>query len=60
MGLSGCMNAVAAPLGGLVGVKAERDELLLLLLMIILPLDELFMFKFIKLDDDDDALLDCP
>lgn len=54
------MNAVAAPLGGLVGVKADRDELLLLLLMIILPLDELFMFKFIKLDDDEDALLDCP
>lgn len=57
IGLAGCMNAVAAPLGGLVGVKADRDELLLLLI-IILPLDELFMF--IKLDDEDEVLLDWP
>lgn len=52
MGLAGCINAVAAPLGWLVGVNADKDELLLLLL-IKLPLDEMF----IKLDDEDEALL---
>lgn len=54
MGLAGCINAVAAPLGWLVGVNADKDELLLLLIK--LPLDELF----IKLDDEDEALLDVP
>lgn len=54
MGLAGCINAVAAPLGWLVGVNADKEELLLLLIK--LPLDELF----IKLDDEDEALLDVP
>lgn len=54
MGLAGWIKAGAAELGGLVGVKADSDELLLLLTR--LPLDELFRLMFIRLDDDDEAL----
>jgi len=54
MGLAGWMKAVAAELGGLVGVNADSEELLLLLTR--LPLDELFRLMFIRLDDDDEAL----